>query len=243
MDVLGITLPAELAAFYEETRQVLDGRGYTLSCERSAGPQFGGFYLAEGTATVQVRGDLPPEAFCHTLAHELAHGLQRLEGWPHVTANPQHSEAVAAEEVALVLQAVAHCAGAEHRIAALGLDPSWEQSERHYNIRALLRAPHVGANQPGTPAWAYWAALYAYIAVLHPPEHSRTLLRNFRRAIPQAALAGEQIAALVRAHGYTTADEALTSLRAVQDALTLAPMLRIEDPREGAVYGEHLSPG
>jgi hypothetical protein len=242
MELVGIELPPDLAAFYEEVGKVTEDAGYTLTCERIDGPEFGGFYLREGTATVGVRRDMPPDAFLHTVAHELAHGLQRLGGWPKVVANPKLGDESAGEEVASVLQAVVHCSAAELQIASLNLDPSWEQVERHHNIRALLRAPHAGADQRGTPAWAYWAALYAYLSLLHPPERSRTLLHNFRRAIPEAAAAGEQIATLVREHGYSTPDEALAAFRAVQEALNLAPNILIEDPREGAVYGENLSP-
>lgn len=242
MELLGIALPPALAAFYGEVENALRAAGYTLTCERMEGPEFGGFYLAEGAATVGVRRDLPPDAVCHTLAHELAHGLQRIGGWPGATANPKRGTDSAAEEVAAVLQAIVHCSGAEARIAPLGLDPSWEQAERHQHIRALLRAPHTGANRRGTPAWAYWSLLYAYLTLLHPPERVRTLLRNFHRVIPNAAAAGETAAALVRQHGHNTADQALASLRAVQEAMQLAPNILIEDPRDGAVYGEASSP-
>jgi hypothetical protein len=78
MNVLGVELSEPLFA----------ANGVTLTCERDEGPQFGGFYLDGERATVALRHDLPPDAFCHTLAHELAHGLQRYERWPTVEAHP-----------------------------------------------------------------------------------------------------------------------------------------------------------
>src|SRR5262245_33336375 len=113
MNLIGIELPDALAAYYCEVEEELRGKGYTLTCERMDGPEFGGFYLNEGTATVGVRSDLPDTAACHTIAHELAHGRQRLEGWPRAIANPALGDASPAEEVASVLQAVVHCAAAE----------------------------------------------------------------------------------------------------------------------------------
>jgi hypothetical protein len=241
MEVLGVELPPQLATFYAEVESLLGAAGITLTCELMDGAEFGGFYLLEGEATVGVRRDLPPEAACHTLAHELAHGLQRLGGWPRAVSHPKRGDQSSGEEVAAVLQAIVHCSAAELRIAPLELDASWEQVERHHNIRAMLRAPHRGANQPGTLAWAYWAILYAYISLLHPQERSRALLHNFERAIPAAAAAGRRAAALVREHGYATPDQALAALRAVQDALSLGPNILIEDPRDGAAYGEDPS--
>jgi hypothetical protein len=237
MELLGIEVPPALAGYYGEVEAHLRAKGYALTCEWMEGPEFGGFYLSEGAATVGVRSDLPPLAVCHTIAHELAHGLQRLDGWPRVVANPALEGDAAAKDVAAVLQAVVHCAAAEARIDALGLDPSWEQMDRHQNIRALLRAPQADANHRGTPAWGYWAMLYAYITLLHPAAQSRALLHNIRRAIPEAAAAGTESAALVREHGFQTPEQALASLRAVQEALGLAPGLLVEDPRDGTVYG------
>src|SRR5690349_10946782 len=135
MDVLGVELPEALAAFYEEVAAVFRAEGIEISCEASDGPEFGGFYLEGERARVAVRRDLPPDAVLHTLAHELVHGLQRREGWPRAEANADLGAENPAEEVASVLQAIVHCAAAELRIAPLGLDPSWEQGERHANIR------------------------------------------------------------------------------------------------------------
>lgn len=237
MDVLGVILPDPLAAFYAEVERQLAGEGITLTCEARPGPEFGGFYLEDDRAVVGLRHDLPPDAILHTLAHELVHGLQRREGWPRAVANPELGEQSDAEEVASVLQAIVHCAGAELRIAPLGLDPSWEHRERHKNVRQMLRAPHPGASQPGTPAWAYWSLLYAYISLIHAPERSRTLLHNFERAVPEAATAGRRAVALVRERGVATREQALAALRAVQESLALAPHILIEDLRDGAVYG------
>jgi hypothetical protein len=132
-----------------------------------------------------------------------------------------------------MLQALVHCAAAELRIAPLGLDNSWELRQRHETVRYLLRAPHEHANRRTTPTWAYWSLLYAYVALLHPPEHTRTLLRNFRRAIPNAAEAGEEAAELVRRHGFATRAQAVASLNAVRDALVLRPLVVIVGAAEG----------
>ncbi len=236
MELLGETLPEGLAAFYEEVARHFAAKEIELYTAPGDGPEFGGFYREEGKARVEVRQDLKGDAFCHTLAHELAHGLQRDDGWPLATANPDLGEGSSAEEVASVLQAMVHCAGAELRIAPLGLDASLEQNERHSNVRYMLRAPHAGTDIPGTPAWGYWSLLYAYLAVIHPEKQVRTLLRNFERAIPVAADAGKRAAEIVRREGYATREQALASLRGVRDALNLAPHVLITDPREGAVY-------
>lgn len=236
MDLLGVALSDELAAFYREVETVWAASGVTLYADRDDGPAFGGFYLEGERARLGLRRDLPPDAFRHTLAHELAHSLQRKEGWPRAAANPDLGEGSPAEEVASVLQAIVHCAAANLRIAPLGLDSSWEQGERHANVRMLLRAPHAGADQHGTPAWAYWALLYAYLTVIHRPEQTRTLLRNIRRALPDAAETGEQVAGIINQTGYATREQALTSLRAVQEAMALGPSIQIEDPADGAVY-------
>lgn len=231
LKVLDVELPEPLAAFYREVQALLAADGLPLVCERAAGPEFGGFYREEGRALVTVRFDLPPEATCHTLAHELVHALQRHEGWPLASANPELGADSPAEEIAAVLQALVHCAAAELRIAPLGLDASWEQRERHAGVRYMLRAPHPGANVPGTPAWAYWSLLYAYLELLHPPAYVQTLLRNIRRAIPQAGAAGQRAAELVRFHGYATAGQALAAMRAVHELLGLGEHVLIEDPR------------
>jgi hypothetical protein len=236
MDILGVEISGSLAEFYAEVEQRFAADGVAIYCARSDGPEFGGFYLEGERARVALRSDLPPDAFRHTLAHELVHGLQRHEGWPKAVANPDLGDDSAAEEVAAVLQAIVHCSAAELRIAPLGLDPSWEQGERHAGIRNLLRAPHRGADTYGTPAWAYWSLLYAYITLLHPAERSRTLLHNFERAIPLAAEAGREAAALVQRHGYATREQGLASLLAVHDAMALGPHVLVEDPREGAVH-------
>lgn len=237
MKVLDVELPEPLAAFYREVEALFAAEGLSLVCERASGPEFGGFYREEGRALVTVRHDLPPEATCHTLAHELVHGLQRREGWPLASAGPELGADSPAAEVAAVLQALVHCAAAELRIAPLGLDASWEQRERHAGVRYMLRAPHPGANVPGTPAWAYWSLLYAYLELLHPAEHVRTLLRNIQRALPQAAATGQRAAELVRFHGYATPDQALAAMRAVHELLRLGHHVVIEDPRATATAG------
>lgn len=236
MNVLGVELSESLAAFYQEVEALLGQRGITLTCEQGPGPEFGGFYLSGDRATVQVRHDLPPDAIQHTLGHELVHGLQRQEGWPRAAAGPDPLGKAEAEEVAAVLQALVQCAAAELRISPLGLDPSWEQRQRHEGIRRLLRAPHPEATERGTASWAYWSLLYAYLSLLHPAESVRTLLRNFDRALPTAAAAGRQAVELVRQHGYATADQGLAAMVAVQQALELAPRVVVEDPRAGAVH-------
>jgi hypothetical protein len=233
MKVLDVELPEPLAAFYREVEALFAAEGITLVCERAAGPEFGGFYRETDRALVTVRSDLPPEATCHTLAHELVHALQRREGWPLASASPELGEDSPAAEVAAVLQALVHCAAAELRIAPLGLDASWEQRERHAGVRHMLRAPHPGANVPGTPAWAYWSLLYAYLDLLHPPAHVQTLLRNFRRVVPQAAATGQRATDLVRFHGYATSGQALAAMRAVHHLLRLGDHVVIEDPRAG----------
>lgn len=164
MKVLDVELPEPLAAFYREVEALFAAEGLSLVCERASGPEFGGFYREEGRALVTVRYDLPPEATCHTLAHELVHGLQRREGWPLASAGPELGADSLAEEVAAVLQALVHCAAAELRIAPLGLDASWEQRERHAGVRYMLRAPTPAptcpAPQPGPtgacsmPTWS-----------------------------------------------------------------------------------------
>lgn len=219
MDVLGVELPEPLADFYRQVEALYAADGVALTCERDDGPAFGGFYLDDGRATVAIRHDLPPEAVCHTLAHELTHGLQRREGWPRALANPDLGDPTAAAELASMLQAIVQCAAAELRIAPLGLDSSWETSERHRTIRYLLRAPQSDADQRGSPGWAYWSLLYAYVSLLHPPERSRTLLHNIARAIPLAAEAGQAAAEAVRRHGYATKEQALEALRAAHDIL------------------------
>lgn len=236
VELLGVELSEELAAFYREVEAAWAERGVTLYADRDDGPAFGGFYIEGERARLGIRRDLPPDAFLHTLAHELAHSLQRKENWPRATANPALGEGSPAEEVASVLQAIVHCAAANLRIAPLGLDPSWEHRERHNNIRMLLRAPHIGADQHGTPAWAYWALLYAYLGIIHAPEQTRTLLRNIRRALPDAADTGDEVIALINRHGYATREQALAALRAVQEAMDLSDSVRIEDPADGAVY-------
>jgi len=234
MKVLDVELPEPLAALYREVAALFAAEGRPLTCERAAGPEFGGCYYEPQRVLITVRSDLPPEATCHTLAHELVHALQRREGWPLASANSELGEDSPAAEVASVLQAVVHCAAAELRIAPLGLDASWEQRERHAGVRRMLRAPHPDANVPGTPAWAYWSLLYAYLGLLHPPAHVQTLLRNIRRAIPQAGTTGQQAAELVRFHGYATAGQALAAMRAVHELLRLGNHVLIEDPRADA---------
>ncbi len=236
MEQLGVTLPDTLAAFYEEVQRHFAAKDIELYCAWGAGPEFGGFYREDGKVRVEVRQDLTGDAFCHTLAHELAHGLQREDGWPLATANPELGEGSSAEEVASVLQAIVHCAGAELRIAQLGLDPAVEQRERHNNVRYMLRAPHAGADTPGTPAWGYWSLLYAYLTVLHSEQQVRTLLRNFERSVPVAAEAGKRAAAIIQHEGYATRQQALAALRGVRDALNLAPHVLVTDPQDGAVY-------
>ena len=236
MDVLGVTLPADLTSFYQEVEALFADQGVMLTCEWIEGPEFGGFYPNGPIATVGIRSDLPPEAIPHTLAHELVHGLQRQEAWPKAIGNPERGDDSPAEQVASVLQGIIHCTAAELRIAPLGLDPSWEQRERHQMVRLMLRAPDADAARRGTPLWAYWSLLYTYIGLLHPPEHTRTLLRNIERALPAAAEAGREVMDLVREHGYATREQALSSLRAVQRALELGPNILIEDPLTGLVY-------
>src|SRR6266498_3528092 len=97
MEVLGVELPEALAKFYRKVRAEFAQDGVTIYCAASPGPEFGGFYL-EG---------------------QQAHGLQRREGWPTASANPELGEDTPAEEVASVLQALVHCAAAEMRIAPL----------------------------------------------------------------------------------------------------------------------------
>ena len=234
--VLGEEIDGPLAAFYLEIERRLAEVGRTLTVTHTPGPEFGGFYLADDHARVELREDLPPDAVRHTLAHELAHGLQRLEGWPRAEANRDLGEESPAEEVASVLQALVQCAAAELRVAPLGLDPSWEQHERHANVRYMLRAPHEGANQRGTPAWGYWTLLYAYLDLIHAPDQTRTLLRNMERAIPEAAAAGKEVAELVRRTGYATREQALACLRGVQELLALTPHVVIVDPHGGAAH-------
>ncbi len=237
MKALDVELPGPLAAFYREVEALFAAEGRSLVCERASGPEFGGCYHEQERVLITVRFDLPPEATCHTLAHELVHALQRREGWPLAAASPELGEESPAGEVASVLQALVHCAAAELRIAPLGLDASWEQRERHAGVRQMLRAPHPDANVPGTPAWAYWSLLYAYLELLHPPAHVQTLLRNIRRALPQAAATGQQAAELVRFHGYATPDQALAAMRAVHELLRLGQHVMIEDPRASATAG------
>lgn len=226
-----------LQTFYREMEARLARSGLALVVERGPGPEFGGFYVEEGRARVVLRDDLPPEAAEHTLAHELVHGLQRLEEWPRASAAPTLGDDSPAEEVAAVLQALVHCAAAEMRIAPLGLSAEWEQSERQRNVRYLLRAPHTGSDRRGTPAWAYWTLLYAYLSVLHPHERVRTLLGNIGRALPKAAKAGAEAAALVRQTGYATRGQALNTLRAVHGLLALGDNIVIEQVQEAAPEG------
>lgn len=230
------TLPFEmggaLRAFYREMEARLAQSGLSLVVERGPGPEFGGFYVEEGRARVVLRDDLPPDAAEHTLAHELVHGLQRLEGWPRASAAPTLGDDSPAEEVAAVLQALVHCAAAELRIAPLGLSAEWEQSERQRNVRYLLRAPHAGSDQRGTPAWAYWTLLYAYLSVLHPQARVRTLLGNIGRALPEAAKVGAEAAAVVQHTGYATREQALDTLRSVHDLLALGDNIVIEQVQD-----------
>ncbi len=243
MNVLGIELTGDLADFYAKVEALYAEDGLALTCEAGDGPEYGGFFRGEGAARVEVRRDLPPDAMRHTLAHELVHGLQRREGWPRAEANSDLGDDSSADEVAAMLQAIVHCTAAELRIAPLGLDGSWEQDQRHQAVRTLIRTPHPGADEEGTAAWAYWSLLYAYISLLHPPEHSRTLLHNIERALPAAGASGREAAALVRQHGYATREQALAAMLAVQEAMALAPDVLVEDPRDGAVYGEDPGDG
>lgn len=229
MELLGVTLPPSLEAFYHEVAALFAADGKPLVARRGPGPEFGGFYVEDDQAIVALRHDLPPDALLHALGHELAHGLQRREGWPRVEANMAVRPDPANVEIAATLQALVHCSGAELRIAPLGLDPAWQQAQRHAVIRSLLRAPDPAASRRGTSAWAYWSLLHAYVGLLHPEQHTRVLLKNIERALPQAAAAGREAATLVRRRGWATRDQALASLRTVRDALDLGGMVVVGD--------------
>jgi hypothetical protein len=116
---------------------------------------------------------------------------------------------------------------ADHRLASLNLDVSWEAEQRHQALKDLIR-DHAEWDDPAEPGHAFIVLLYARAAIEHPAELWTSLKQSFEEALPQVAEHGAAVEAAVRKHGWASPGACLESFvaaRALLDMDELAPVL------------------
>ncbi len=233
MKIIGKELGDALAEMLEQIERRLKTEAERdLRVVPFEGGSFSDIRWDPGEVIVSLHNGVPTHALNHVFGVALQHIRQRLDFYPGVQASTH--EVQAGPMIRTTLRELVMSPEAEEALIPLGLETEWEVEQRHDGLKQLIHgAPADQWNEAGSVGHAFASLQYARFALEHPPELWESLRELFTEQLPTAAATGEEIAALVRKHGWQTPGACLESLVAVRNALRLASIAKIEDRRSG----------
>ena len=201
-----------------------------LRFEPGAEGMFSNVVWRDDAVTIQLHNGVPTHALPHVVGVALQHVLQRLERYP-VLQRPDQDE-TDGPLLRSALRELVLAPAADHRLASLNLDVSWEAEQRHQALKDLIR-DHEEWDDPAEPGHTFITLLYARAAIEHPPELWSALEETFRDTMPQVAEHGAAVEAAVREHGWNSPGACLESLLAARILLDMEELAPIHDRRTG----------
>lgn len=168
MRVLGRDLGTRSDSWYEHVLARVKEARRTLKIRPGRTGSFGATGEDRSGFVIYLADDLPDAALEHTLAHELAHVEQILEGYPATQRPPSLPEGSGEAAVGGWIHELVLGPDAEERIARYDLDSSWEDKVRAKNIRKKINTATEG-HIPGSFHFVDSALIYAWGELLLSP--------------------------------------------------------------------------
>lgn len=226
MKVIGKDIGDVLDKLYEEveSRARVESQR-ELRFEAGAEGTFSNVVWRENEVVIQLHNGVPTHALPHVVGIALEHVRQRLERYP--TLQRPDVDEPDGPLLRSALRELVLSPAADHRLASLNLDVSWEAEQRHQALKDLIR-DHPEWNDPAEPGHAFIVLLYARAAIEHPADLWVSLKQAFEEALPQVAEHGAAVEAAVRDRGWASPGACLESFvaaRALLDMDELAPIL------------------
>ncbi len=231
MKVIGKDIGDALDKLYAEVEsRVRIETERELRFEPGAEGTFSNVLWRDDHVTIQLHNGVPTHALPHVVGIALEHVRQRLERYPTLQ-RPETDEADG-PLLRSALRELVLAPAADHGLASLNLDVSWEAEQRHQALKDLIR-DHAEWDDPAEPGHTFIVLMYARAAIEHPPELWSALSDTFRETMPRVAEHGAAVEAAVREHGWTSPGACLESLVAARSLLDMDALAPILDRRTG----------
>ena len=226
MRILKKSVSKHFESFYKD---IVARIGVPKFCP-TATPGRGDCRLENGVVIVRLRTDLNKSSFEQHAAHELLHALQLVEGWPRIVSSlPDESPIV---ELGIMLQSIVLDLSVEERAKQMGFDSTQNMDAQYQNLNKAVLNENIPPS--GNLRYRKAAMMYAYASLTQPQRRWNKLKELFLKRAPHIARRGEQLASILRRHGWDDPDQALASMLAVRENIGLpADQLGIFDRRTG----------
>lgn len=214
MKILNKAVSKEFESFYEDTVAHI---GIQPKFQRNP-PHglLGSFCLEAGVPVIRLSTNMNRPIFEHTVAHELCHALQRMEGWPTIVSRLDDKSPIA--QIGRHLASLVLDLDVSDRLKDWSSNLTWLHAG-YRNLRKAVLDQNVP--QSGSDEWRKGAMMYAFASLTQPLQKWNRLKKLFLNRAPHIAEKGEELASILMKLGWQTADRALHSLIAIRDSLDL----------------------
>lgn len=195
----------------------------------------GAFQDQPDCVLIFLKAGLPPQAREANCGHEILHAVQMAEGFPR-TLNPLGERK--AGEYGRELGSLVLDLDIRQRMQPWNFDTRYSDNHRYEkSSKGLKETARKRANiSPGSYWFCIYSLRYAYLKLTQTPKRFDKLRNLFERYFSQTAETGERIVSIVAQCGYSTPDQALNSMLAINDLLDQFSRCWIEDLRTGRIY-------
>ena len=234
MKVLGNELPPPFPAFWDRFKDEIPVPAESIETGHSV--VFGDQGADLTAPALPAWASLPPADLAYHAAHELAHIIQRRRGYPKAVRGRQYAaDSPEARVGADIEELVLHPPLEDLLLRELGFTNDLIRARM---LQGALNG--VAAGPPpeyGTDWFTTWAIRYCELQLCLPPAEWAPLQAAFRQRSPAVSRLGDDLAAIMRATGWGTREQALAAMIGIRDALGLRvhDIMLVLDPVSGDI--------